>query len=343
MLIMEIRRIIFCLVTFSFLACSSDDEQPENVNLSDTAHLYATSHSGTVKKFDINTGAKTTYNTSSSDAEGIYYNDASDSFIIVSRAPSQIQEYEGISDLAARKSHNISTVFTGNSDLESPRDLAVSNDFYVVSDNADVDGNEETPEGRFFIYQRTDNGFSLRNVVITRFKIWGIEFVNDDLYVIKDFSNEVAVFRNFINLYKNFNIAAPNKTIALEGIVRGHGLDFENGTMIVSDIGEEVVDTDGALHIIKDFTSKFENTPAEGLLPISEQLRISGTKTLLGDPVAVVYDANYNAVFVAEAANGGGRVLGFRDIRTASGNISPVVNYVFQGASGLHFFTDKNQ
>ncbi len=328
------------LIMLIVASCSSDDDQNRRVITSQIAHLYATSHNGDVNRYDINTGVVTKYANSSSDSEGIFFSSNEDAFTIVSRSANRLESYEDISSLGDGGTKNPETHIFGDEDLENPRDLAVSGEFYVVSDNTDLDEDETTPEGRLYIYRKTADNFILRNVVQTKFKVWGIEFVNNDLYLAVDETNKLAVYRNFLNSNMMNGIVTADKIVAIQGLVRSHGLDYENGTMVLSDIGEPESSSDGGLHIIQNFDEKFSNTVNGGFIVSDDQLRISGSNTLLGNPVNVVYDSNYNVIFVAEALNNNGRILAFNDATSVSGNISPDLKYELQGASSIFFYTE---
>lgn len=327
-------------MAFSFLSCNNDDDLNGRVETSQTAHLYATTHNGDVKRYDINSGQVTTYANSSADAEGIFFSGEEDFFTIVSRSSNRLETYFGINELGSGGTRNPESQNFGSSDLESPRDLAVNGEFYVVSDNRDLDGDETTQEGRLFIYIKSDSGFILRNVVITKFKVWGIEFIGDDLFVAVDGTNKLAVYRNFITSRSGHGIVTADKIVALQGLVRTHGLDYDNGTMVVSDIGEAESGSDGGLHVIQNFEAKFQAATNGGFIGAEEQLRIAGGNTLLGNPVNVVYDSAYNVIFVAEALNNSGRILAFNNATSVSGNISPDLRYGLAGVSSLFFYTE---
>lgn len=332
---------IFLIVLIAVLvaSCSNDDTLNPGVKTSNTAHLYAATHNGEVKRYDINTGDVTTYANSSSDSEGIYFSAQDDAFTIVSRSSNRLESYLGISALASGGTQNPETEINGSSDLESPRDLAVNGDFYVVSDNTDLDEDEETAEGRLFIYLKTEAGFVLRNVLTTKFKVWGITFIGNDLYAAVDDTNKLAVYRGFLQNSLN-RIITADKIVAIQGLVRSHGLDFDNGTMVLSDIGEVESSSDGALHIIENFEEKYNAATAGGFIAASDQLRISGGNTLLGNPVNVVFDSDYDVIFVAEGLNNGGRILAFNDATSVSGNIAPDLRYALEGVSSLYFYTE---
>jgi hypothetical protein len=236
---------------------------------------------------------------------------------------------------------SISASVSSESSLESPRDIAVNDDFIVVSDNADVDGDDTTADGRLFIFSRSNGNLTLRNTVIVDFALWGIEFVGNDLYAVVDKTNQLAVFANFTASNTTNTAVSATKMIAIEGIVRTHGLAYDKGTMILTDVGSAMDDADGAFHIITDFDSKFSGVSDGGILVVAgNQTRISGDATSLGNPVAAEYDADSNTVFIAEAANGGGKVLGFANA-DSGGNIAPSMNNSLSKASSLYFYSNK--
>ncbi|TBW27966.1 hypothetical protein [Gramella sp. KN1008] len=320
-------------------SCNNDDNLNGDVKTSGTAHLYATTHTGQVKRYDINSGDVTTYNTASTDAEGIYFSPEDDSFTLVSRSGAGLETYANISSFRSGASVDLEPEFSIAGSLESPRDLAVKGNFYVVTDDTDLDEDELTHEGRIFIYTKDSNGFSLRNVVTTKFRVWGIEFIGDDLYAAVDETNKIAVFRNFLSNHTLNRIVTADKIVAFQGLVRTRGLHYEDGVMVLSDIGEAESNNDGALHVVKDFESKFAATSSGGFVKTEDQLRIAGNNTLLGNPVNVIYDSNYNVIFVAEASNGGGRILAFNDATSIDGNIAPDLKYTLAGVSSVYFHT----
>ena len=107
-------------------------------------------------------------------------------------------------------------------------------------------------------------------------------------------------------------------------------------TMVMTDIGSAMnTQDDGGFQIITNFISKFNGTTNNGTLALSQQTRVSGASTLLGNPVDVAYDSETSTVFIAEAGNGGGRILAFNSIG-AGGNISPIINTALGAASSVY-------
>ena len=84
------------------------------------------------------------------------------------------------------------------------------------------------------------------------------------------------------------------KELLLKGIVRTHGLTYDASSdiMVMTDIGEASnTQDDGGFHMISSFSSKFAATSNNGTLAVSDQVRVAGAATLLGNPVDVAYDA----------------------------------------------------
>ncbi len=329
--------LILVSTSIAFTSCSNDDNDSDSVKL-ESAQLYASNNSdGNITVYDMVSGEAKTLTTSSTAAEGIYYDADSDEIIQASRSSNQLNLYSNISSYLLNAT--ITASVSSTTDLESPRDIAVTNNFIVVSDNADVDGNPETPDGRLFIYTNSNGSLTLRNIVTTDFALWGIEFVGDNLYAVVDKTNKLAVFTSFTATNTTNTTVSASKQIAIEGIVRTHGLAYDNGTMILTDVGDAASDTDGAFHIISNFDSKFTAVAnGETMAVANNQIRVSGSSTFLGNPVAAEYDAATETIFIAEAANGSGRVLAFSDA-SVGGNIAPTINNSLASASSLYFYS----
>ena len=331
---------VVALGSILMVSCDSDDDDVNDMEepTPESAKLFASNNSdGNVTVYDMVSGEVSTLTTASAAAEGIYYYEDTDEIIQASRSSNQLNVFADISSLVLNAT--ISATVSSSADLESPRDIAVKDDIIVVADNADVDGNEDTADGRLFIYTRSNGEISLRNVVTTEFALWGIEFVGDDLYAVVDKTNELAVFTSFTASNTADATVSASKRVAIEGIVRTHGLAYDNGTMILTDVGDAASDSDGAFHIIADFNSKFNGVADGGTMAVANnQVRVAGSGTFLGNPVSAEYDAVTNTVFIAEAANGGGRVLTYSNA-DAGGDIAPSTNSTLSKASSLYFYS----
>ncbi|GAK93094.1 hypothetical protein JCM19298_1813 [Nonlabens ulvanivorans] len=175
--------------------------------------------------------------------------------------------------------------------------------------------------------------------MIFHFQFGGVEFVGNDLYVVVDTTGDLAVFNNFLSNSTDGALAA-SKRITIEGIVRTHGIayDASDDLLIMTDIGDAGSDSDGGYHLIQNTSSQISGVTNGGTLAVASQTRIAGSNTLLGNPVDVTYDTDANVVYIAEIANGGGRILGFPV--TASGNATPSVNNMLTSASSVDFYNE---
>ena len=327
---------LLSIFSMAIVSCSDDDNTGMDTSLS--TYLFASNNSdGNITNYNVSSLTNvmsTTLITTSTAADGIYYDKNNDVVVQASRSNFSLEGYSDVSLNTGGSS--ISVGISGSTDMTSPRELAVNGNFYVVADNADVDGDTNTPDGRLFIYTKSGNSFTLRNVITTDFKLWGITFDGEDLYAIVDTTNQLAVFTNFLSNTSDTTVSA-SKTIVVEGIVRTHGLTYDamSDTMVLTDIASAMNgQDDGGFHVIENFTSKFNNTAAGATLALSQQVRVAGSSTLLGNPVDVAYDSATKTVFIAEAGNGGGRILAFNNIDNG-GNISPVVNTDLASASSV--------
>jgi len=323
-------------------SCSDDDSVSDDGSSADLrSELYASNNTdGNPRMYDLsdpNNVETKTFLTLSTDSEGIYYDASEDQLTQASRSSFKLNTYGDISVSEGGVTLNLDV--ESSADLESPRDVAVNGNFYVVSDNADVDGDTTTADGRFFVYTRSASGYTLRNTVTVNFAVWGIEFVGDDLYAVVDKTSDIAQFSNFTSLTTNTTVT-PTKRITIEGINRTHGIGFDDGTMILTDIGDASVDSDGGFHVISNFQSKFNGVTDGETLAISNQVRVAGAATFLGNPISADYDENSDTVFIAERANGGGRVLAFANA-SEGGNIAPSINNELSGASSVYYYKEN--
>lgn len=317
-------------------SCNLDDSPNVDPPLLDVKVLFASNNSnGDITYYDMtnrNAITATTLVTTTTAADGIYYDDNTDVVVQASRSGMALEGFSNIS--MQRNNTQIMPGIIGTPDMDSPREMAVNGDFYVVADNANANG-------RFFVYQRSGKTFNLRNVITTDFKVWGITFDDDDLYAVVDADNELAVFTNFLGTTTDVKVSA-SKRIVVEGIVRTHGLtyDDDSDTMIMTDIGDASnTQDDGGFHVIKGFKGKFNVLANGATLALADQIRVSGSNTLLGNPVDVAYDNETGTVFIAEAGNAGGRILAFEGFGNG-GNSTPVMNNILASASSVYFYED---
>ncbi len=330
---------LFIMVSFLATSCSDDDNNDSGDD--ETISLFASNNSnGNITVYDVTSSqsimSKTLITTSTA-ADGVYYNSNTESVFQASRSGNNLEGFLDldIDDLVSGSAINVGV--TGTSDMMSPREVAVNGNLFVVADNADVDGDTNTPDGRLYVYTMSNGSFSLRNVITTDFKLWGITFNGNDLYAVVDATNELAVFTNFLSNTATTTLSA-SKRIVIEGIVRTHGITYDAGSdvLVMTDIalasnGQD----DGGFHVIENFTNKLNATSNGATLALSSQTRVAGSSTLLGNPVDVAYDADSQTVYIAEAGNGGGRILAFNNIGSG-GNLAPFFNSALASASSVY-------
>ncbi len=329
------------------VGCSDDDDTVGEIpDESDRAELYVTSGgTGNVSVYDFSTGTPMQYTiaASGSSNEGVFYDENDDELYVVSRSENQVNTYMGVSDFINDPTLEVETGISSESNLNSPRKVAMNGNMIVVSDNADVDEDETTDDGSFYIYTKTDGNITLRNVVTVDFAVWGITFKGNDLLAIVDKTSDLAIFEDFVNTNTVDAEVAASKTITMEGIVRTHGItyDSDDDILVMTDIGSADSDSDGAFHVIENATSKLDMVNDGEMLSVSEQVRVEGENTMLGNPVDVAYDEETGTIFVAEVANGGGRVLAFSEADYSNGgNIAPAVNNSLSGANSLYYYEE---
>lgn len=328
-----------CAIAIGLISCS---ENNDSVIQNESKILFTSNNAdGNVNIYNVANLSgviKSTLTTSATAADGIYYDGNEDLIVQASRSSLGLEGYAGVSIASSAINTTVIANVMSGLNMTSPREVAVNGNFYVVADNADADGNDTTKDGRLFVYSKNGNNFTLRNTITTDIKLWGIIFIGNDLYAVADTTNELAVYSNFLNNTSTTTLAA-SKQIAVEGIVRTHGLTYDSmtDTMILTDIGDAGSGTDGGFHVIENFNSKFSGTANGATLAVTQQTRVAGTNTVLGNPVDVAYDGATKTVFIAEAKNG--KILAFNNISNG-GNITPIYSTDLASASAVYFYSE---
>lgn len=263
------------------------------------------------------------------DADGIYYDVENDVLYQLNRTGSVLNAYSNVNDSLSVGALPLLTATSTTGEFTNGREIAFLGGRLVVTQDADpVNSNMN----RLLVYDATGTGFTLVNSYDVDINLWGVQAVGSSLYAVVDNSNKLAIYDNF---FSNADGAiSPTRTITVEGIVRTHGLSYNENTdmMLLTDVGDAASNSDGAFVVINDFTAAI----ADSTVTMSEQIRVSGPMSLLGNPVDIAFDPNGSMIFIAERANGGGRILGF-NMPTVSGNMAPVYNDLFPGASAISF------
>ncbi|TXK33245.1 hypothetical protein FVR03_19350 [Pontibacter qinzhouensis] len=323
-------------VVFATTSCNDDDDvmvptEPTMV------HAFVSSNTSsmitTMDITDMSMISVMQKSINSADADGIYYDGDRDEILQASRTNNRIDAYNNV--MGQGQSLNLQASST--SDFTNARGLTVSGNRVVVAQDA-MD-NDPNGMNRLLVYERTAQGFNLLNTYDVDFNLWGIRAIGENLYAIVDNSSDMVVFNNFFA--NNNGMIMPTKRVTVEGIVRTHGLWYstQDNIMVLTDVADAASDTDGAVHVINNFTSVFNSTANGATIPLSSQVRIAGSSTLLGNPVDVAYDDASKRIFVAERANGGGQVLVY-NLPTANGNPAPVYKADVAGASSIYIHAE---
>ncbi len=293
--------------------------------------FVSTNTGGVVGVFDaLDNGMAdfTTFPANGTDSDGIVYDEDNDVLYQLDRTNNVVVAYNNVNtDL---ENGNVPTVSaTSTSDFTNGREISLTGSKLIVAqDAADSNGNTNA----LFVYDVAAGAITLSASYTTDINLWGIHVQDETLYAIEDNSSNLAVYENF---FANPNGAiTADAIIPVAGIVRTHGITYDADTdlMVLTDVGSGAVADDGAIVIIDDYMQ----AAADGNISMSEQVRIAGSNTFLGNPVDVAVNVDNSQIYVAERANGGGRILGF-SLPSNGGNIAPNYNQEFAGASAIYF------
>ena len=321
------------LAMASSIYFSSDETDGNTGDSSDAraTRLYATSTAnGDVSIYDGSGMLIKTVATGSDATEGIYYDAFNDAIIQASRSGLALEFYgsfSAVTDLA-----NIAADFSGSAELASPREIAVFGNKVVVSSNS---------ENKFYVYEYNGSSFSLLNTFDAGFNTWGITFMGNSLLAVVDNTSDLAVYDNFLTAFSADGAITPTKRITVDGIVRTHGIDYSEAddVLVMTDIGDAAdANTDGGFQVTQDFAAKLTAINDGGSLVLSEQTRVAGSLTEMGNPIDVAYDHKTKTVFIAEIGNG--KVLSFSDALNASGNVAPAVSNDLASAASIYLYNN---
>ncbi len=320
-LIMKKLIYLTALVSVSLISCSDDND----TTAMSTAELKLVTSSNTTGKISYTdlmqvNPSPVSLTVNGIDSDGIYYDSESDQVILASRTNNRLETYSGVKTSAAANLDNLMlSNFSSNTDFTNAREIAVSGDKVIVTqDQAAINNNTN----KLLVYQKTATGYTLLNQYTLDFKVWGIHINGNDLYAVADLTSDIVVFNNFFSMASG--AVTPSKRVTIEGLIRTHGITYsaEDNVMILTDVASATDTTDGGLIVINNFTSVMNSTSNMGTIAMTNQIRLYGSNTTLGNPVDVAYDFVSNRIYVAERANAGGTVLTF-NFPSASGNIAP--------------------
>lgn len=332
------KRIILSISAVAFLLTSCSNEEGTIMEPTASPELKLITTSNTTGKVSFTNLLETsltakTLTVNSLDADGAYFNSETDELMLASRTNNTLQLYKGLN--ASVKNNTDALLLqssTSNTDFNNPREIAVSGDKVIVTQDQNA-ANANT--NKFIVYRKTNNGFTLLNTYTLNFKVWGIHIEGTTLYAVADLTGDLLVFDNF---FSNTNGSIlPTKRVTIEGLVRTHGITFSaaDNRMILTDVGSATSATDGGIIVINDFSSKIAATANLGTITLSNQVRIYGPNSTLGNPVDVAYDSVTDKIYIAERLNAGGTVLTFT-LPTTTSDAAPLNTRAEAGASSVY-------
>ena len=318
-------------LTILFASCDNSDSNSASAEATLVTSSNTTGKVSYVDLLSPNAIAKS-FTIASIDAEGISYDSDTDAVIVASRTNNRLETYSGLKASFNAGTDNLSATLTSlTGDFTNARETAVSGDMIVVTqDQLAINGNMN----KLLVYKKASNGFTLVKTFNTDFKLWGIHMVGDDLYAVVDLTGDIVMFKDFMS--KAPGMITATKRVTIAGLTRTHGITYSaaDDVMILTDVADAASATDGGLVLIKNFSSVFASTAASGTIALSNQVRIYGPNSKLGNPVDVAYDSVTNYIYVAERLNAGGQVLTY-SYPMASGDFAPINSRAELGVTSI--------
>ena len=332
------------LVVVLSTSCSDDDSSmatPDPIPVDQTPtpaqelKLITTSNtSGKISFTDLLATSPTakSFTISSTDADGVYYDNSKDQVVLASRTNNRVEAYGSLRNAIIGGATTLDLSFSSSSDFTNAREIAVSGDKVVVTQDQNA-GNGNI--SKFYVYQRNTSGFTLLNTYTVDIKLWGIHLEGTTMYAIADNTSDLVVYNNFF-ANATGSISA-SKRVTIEGLTRTHGITYspQDDVMVLSDVASAASATDGGLVIINNFTAVLNMTNNLGTIAMNNQIRVYGPNSMLGNPVDVAYDHVTNSIYVAERLNSGGLVLKFA-FPSMSGDATPQMNRAEAGVTAVY-------
>lgn len=328
------KNLFITSALFLAILSSCDSNDNDMTNSSEAVLLTSSNTSGKITYQDLlaSNAMVKSFTIASLDAEGISYNIESDAVIVASRTNNKLETYTGIKNAVKAGTDNLILSLSGlNTEFTNARETAVSGDIVVVAQDQFASNGMTN---KLFVYKKTATSFSLLKTFTTDFKLWGIHIIGNDLYAVVDLTGDIVLFKDYMS--KTSGAITATKRVTIAGLVRSHGITYSasDDTMILTDVGNATSGTDGGLIFIKNFSTVFNSTAAAGTIALTNQIRIYGPNSLLGNPVDVAYDPATKKVYVAERLNAGGEVLTY-NYPTASGDSTPANVRVEAGVTSV--------
>lgn len=327
------NKVLLLAFVSAFYACSDNDSTAPAAT-PELRLVTSSNTSGKVSYTDLlaNTPNPISFTIGSLDTDGVYYDSARDEILVASRSQNKLEIYGGVQNAVSTNATSLSLALASASEFTNAREVAVAGDKIVVTQDQSP-SNANT--NKLLVYQRSGSSLSLHNAYTVNFKTWGIAVEGTTLYAVADLTGDLLVFENFFNLPSGSIM--PTKRVTIAGLVRTHGIAYakSDDRMVLTDVGAAASDSDGGLIVINNFSSVINATPNGGTIALTNQVRVYGPLSTLGNPVDVAYDAVSQRIYVAERANMGGRLLTFA-LPTTTADAAPAAARLEPGISSVY-------
>ncbi|MFY0699056.1 MAG: hypothetical protein JXR11_14445 [Balneola sp.] len=333
------RKLSYLLLLFLIVSCETTKD---DTTIIDLGKVFVSSNTqsriGIFNFSDLDNKVLIQYETTTDDAEGIYYDNTRDIVYQADRENNRINAYNRLSTNEASSGILPSAIST--SGFSNPRGLTSDKNIAIVAQDA---SEENGQQNALLMYDISANEITLRSQFTVDFALWDIQLVGNTLYAVQDGTDSLAVFNNF--LANSDGQVIPDFKIRIEGIVRTHGLYYSltEDLMVMTDIGDVASGIrDGQIILIEDFNLKLSAAlqEVEKTISSTDMIFINGANTTLQNPVDVVYHSTANRIIVAERTTNGGMLLAFEYPEQMDSsnmfNLTPSYSVGYNGISSLY-------
>jgi len=319
----------------TLVSCSTDSESIDDTSaiaLGPKVTMFTGSNtSGKINVYDLtdkNNITTKSFQSASRDGNGLHYDPINDCLFEASRSEKNVLVFENLTNNVSGSS--LAPSLRSDVQVENPRDIAVAGNRIVVS--SDAFGPRDS--NKFYVYESTANSVRLVNVYETGNQHWGIFLAGNTLYAAVDNSGRIAVYNNFFDNASG-ELTADDQ-IFIEGAqsLRGITYDEVEDQLFLADVRNPLDDSDGAIHTIKNFSVIYSGLESFGTITSADVSTVSGSSTMLGNPVDVEYDSIGKVLYAAERSTNGGMALAFDS--NNGGDTAPSMQQSVSGISSIY-------
>lgn len=315
-------------------SCSNETESVDTPLSLNKALLFTTSNTSGYSEIIATTNGDLTLERSLAgtglDNAGVFYDAIEDCLIQASREDKEVRLYENVK--FAPNGGVITPSSVSADGFLNARDIASNNTGQIIVSS---DAAQPGDSNKFFIYDVAPSGLIFKKQFVTANQNWGIDINGNDLYAVNDNTNRVTIFNNIFS--RTGQILTIDNQIIIEGATDLKGLTYDAATnvLILTDVRNQFNDSDGAIIVIDDFTTKMNAVGPFGVITPDMYRKIEGSNTTLGTPLDVQYNSETGMIYVADRSSQSGSVITF-DIRSAGTNATPLSTRKVRGVSSIY-------